>query len=120
MAAGKSGWAPDVSVSFIGIPANASVQKIEVVHGTATSSGGPVLATKLRLIDPSGKSGEFVWGRTITDSSKFFNVDAKGTWKVSIYGTNLAKPTGNPMIDGQYTGMIGYKNMKMTITYILR
>ena len=120
--AGASGWSVPVNVLFTTLPSNAKVQSIKIVPGKATINNGhkqmlgAVVISKVKITAPNHDSKEVTWGNSMT-TTLFNGYDAKGTWQLECYGTNLTKPVADPIENMRRFGSTIYKNLKVTITY---
>ena len=119
---GASGWSQVVNVRFSTVPSDAVVDTITIVPGTPTiNSGnknflGAVLPSLLKITAPDGTTATISWSNKMTTTA-FKGVDARGTWTLQMYGTNLTKPTGDYMIVLLRFGNVIYKSLDMTISY---
>jgi len=69
---------------------------------------------------PMGKTADVSWKSSgMTDDVHFLQQQASGNWTALIYGTNIARPTGDRMMDLRSFGSISYKSAQMTISYVL-
>jgi len=118
--AGKSDWFEPVSTYF-SAPTGAVVDTITIAPGTATINAGnknflgAVLPSLLRITAPDGTTVDIAWNSRGMTTAEFKGVDARGTWTLQLYGTNLTKPTGDYMSDLLRFGSVSYKNLKMTL-----
>lgn len=117
---GASDWFQPVSTYF-SASTSAVVDTITIAPGTATiNSGnknllGAVLPTLLKITAPDGTTVVIDWNSKGMTTAAFKGVDARGTWTLQLYGTNLTKPTGDYMNDLLRFGSVSYKNLKMTL-----
>lgn len=124
---GKSGQTLPVQFRFSTLPESAEVQSIEILPGRATINNnnlhmtGAVVFTSMTLMSPDGKQATFTWNpQSIKDKVYFSGKKAKGTWTLTVKGTNLARPTGDPIQDLLSVGSLAYKSAKMTISYVVK
>lgn len=117
---GDSGWS-QIESTYFSATTSAVVDTITIAPGTATiNSGnknllGAVLPSLLKITAPDGTTVDIPWNSKGMTTTAFKGVDARGTWSLRLYGTNLTKPTGDYMSDLLRFGSISYKNLKMTI-----
>lgn len=123
---GKSGQTLPVQFRFSTLPENAEVQSIEILPGRATINNnnlhmtGAVVFTSMKILSPNGASTTVSWNpQGMRDKVYFLNEKAKGTWTIVANGTNLARPTGDPIQDLLSVGSLAYKSAKMTISYVV-
>lgn len=121
---GKNGYSSVISFRFTSLPANAKVKSITIEPGTGIMNNnnrnmlGIVKFSYLNIVSPNGIAKKIIWNpRGMREDPVFFNYEARGTWTVQAYGSNITRPTGNYLIDLRSMGSLAYKNMKMTISY---
>lgn len=108
---GGSYWSDPVSAIFSAIPASATVVKIRVSPGEMSYSGpitSAIGVSTFRLTAPNGKYVDLSYSVAGMESTELNGLAARGTWKLSIYGTHV----------GSGYGAIKYTNTKITIWYI--
>lgn len=119
LAPGGSGWSTVAKVNFRTLPANAVIESVVVKPGTASVNAntgflGLVLASRLEIADPSGRSTQVTWDASSMRTAAFNGLTGEqGTWTLSFYGTNLSSG------DMLFTGSTIYKSPQVTITYHL-
>ena len=123
--AGESGTSLPVNFRFSTIPSNAKVQSIEIdpgkgiVNNNISDMLGAVLFTKITITSPDGKTASLAWKASgMTDSTNFLDKKASGTWTAYVTGTNLTRPTGDPLWDLRAFGSLVYESHQMTISYV--
>lgn len=122
----RSGWSEFATFRFSSLPSNALVRSIEIDPGRAIINNnnknmmGAILVSEIQVISPLGKKADLIWkAGGMEDSTHFVQQQANGNWTARIYGTNISKPTGDPLLDLRYFGGISYKSAQMTISYTL-
>ena len=122
---GRSGWSVPVTFRY-SLPSNAVVRSIEIDPGRGIINNnnknmmGTILISKIEVTSPLGKMADIGWKASgMKDTTHFLQQPANGNWTARIYGTNISRPTGDPILDIRFFGSISYKSAKMTISYIL-
>ena len=105
-----SGWSIPVTANFSTIPAGATVTKVKVSPGKVSYSGpitSVICVSAFRLTSPDGDSTDLSFSTVGMETTAFNGYTARGTWKLSIFGTHA----------GSGYGVIKYTNTKITIWY---
>ena len=124
--AGESGTSLPVNFRFSTIPSNAKVQSIEIdpgkgiVNNNISDMLGAVLFENIYITSPQGEKVTLAWKASgMTDNTYFLNETAKGTWTAYVSGTNITRPTGDPLWDLRAFGSLVYESPQMTISYVV-
>lgn len=123
---GASGTSLPVNFRFSTLPTNAMVRSITIKPGTGIINNnnqnmlGAVLFNQIVITSPQSETATLAWNpRGMTDTSSFLNESAQGTWTAYVKGTNITKPTGDPLWDLRAFGSLNYKSVQMTISYVV-
>lgn len=115
-----------VTFRFSGLPSNAVVRSVAIDPGRGIVNNnnknilGAVIFSKIEVTSPKGTTADIAWKASgMTDSAHFLQEKGAGNWTALVYGTNIARPTGNPTLDLRYVGSLSYKSVQMTISYVL-
>lgn len=124
LAPGKSDWSVPVEFNFNSLPANARIMKFKFDHGPAKTGApkllGAILLSRLRISNPNGKSQITSWTPGSPEElNVFLYSEARGVWRISMFGTNIARPTGNYYQDLRFWGNVSYYAPKVTIEYTI-
>ena len=107
---GGSNWSAPVTANFSTIPVGATVVKVRVTPGKMSYSGpitSAIGVSTFKLTAPDGTSVDLGFSTMWMETSALSGLIARGSWKLSIYGTHA----------GAGFGTIKYTNTEIKIWY---
>lgn len=119
-----SDWSVPVEFNFSSLPDNARIMKFKFDHGPAKTGApkllGAMLPSRLKIDNPEGITQITSWNPSSPEELNVFLYSrARGVWRISMFGTNIARPTGNEFQDLRFWGNVSYYAPKLTIEYTL-
>lgn len=108
------------------VPSNARITNVKinpgsliVRNGNNKNMMGAVVMEEVELTSPSGAKETVAWNpRGMDLRGNLLNTNPKGEWIGVVRGRNLARATGNPMMDLRFFGSTIYKLAEVEVTYV--
>lgn len=108
------------------VPSNARITKVKinpgsliVRNGNNKNMMGAVVMEEVELTSPSGDKETVAWNPLGMElRGNLLNANPRGEWMGMVRGRNLARATGNPMMDLRFFGSTIYKLAEVEVTYV--